>query len=127
MFNVSFTCRDFSNIEPCESDFVYFDPPYAETKKTMYSGDFSHDRFYSFCKSLQCKYAISFNGQTGDNDRFTKIPNDLYTDRIDIVAGRSFRSGYKIKDNATTKTFDSLYINYGRDCFVGRDAARRLF
>ncbi len=99
-------------------DFVYFDPPYDSTKQTMYLGGFEKDRFFDFCRSLKCKYAISYDGGVVGENASASIPNDIFKEAVAIDAMRNMRQTFKsdkYKTEITSKTlqrFEMLYLNY---------------
>jgi DNA adenine methylase len=116
--NVIFKCKSYSEINPNVDDFVYFDPPYDNTKQTMYLGGFEKDKFFDFCRSLSCKYAISYDGGVVGESASASIPSDIFKEAVAIDAMRNMRQTFKsdkYKTEITSKTlqrFEMLYLNY---------------
>jgi len=101
-------CQDYSSIQPSENDFVYMDPPYANSK-TLYNGGFDSARFFDFVRNQKCQYALSYDGISGETDSTVDIPKDLYTTHLYITSGNSsFKRIKKIDSGAIVK--ESLYI-----------------
>lgn len=113
--NVEFCTCSYENIQPQSSDdFMYLDPPYANTKG-MYYGTINYDVLYKYLKALPCKYAMSFDGRVNDSKKdstsdFTnEIPNDLYTEHIYLLSGNSsFRRTIGKSNSAVV--YESLYV-----------------
>lgn len=106
-FDVRFICQSYENIKPSENDFIYCDPPYANTD-AIYFGGINIEEIFEWLSNLSCSYAFSFNGKVKNIDMTYVIPKKLYSQHIYLKSGisRIFR---KIKDNV----FESLYIkNY---------------
>ena len=64
---VEFMACSYDEIKPKEDDFVYLDPPYANTKG-MYYGTIDYDKLWDWLINLPCKYALSFDGISGEED-----------------------------------------------------------
>ena len=106
--NVEFRCCSYSDIEPNENDFLYLDPPYANTKG-MYFGGFDNNRFLDWLRTLPCGYAFSYDGKSGDEDNTEDVPRDLFDEHIYLRSGNS--SFKRIKEVAKdAMVFESLYI-----------------
>lgn len=103
-FDVQFIRQTYEDVEPSENDFVYADPPYANTKG-MYFGGFNVEKFFEWLGKLSCKYVFSFDGKVKNIDMTYDVPGNLYSQHLYLNSGisRIFR---KIKDNV----FESLYI-----------------
>ena len=54
--NVEFIHCSYQAISPTKNDFVYLDPPYANTKG-MYYGAINYEEMWSWLRNLPCKYA----------------------------------------------------------------------
>lgn len=113
--NVEFIHQSYENIVKMvkPGDFVYMDPPYANTKG-MYFGGIDLDFFYLILETLckkNIKFALSFDGKAGDVDNTHDIPKDYYNYHIYLKSGKSsFR-----RINGTFKdvmVYESLYLNY---------------
>lgn len=101
-------CQDYSSIQPLENDFVYMDPPYANSK-SLYNGGFDSARFFDFVRNLKCQYALRYDGISGETDNTVDIPKDLYTIHLYITSGDSISKRIKkIVSGAVVK--ESLYL-----------------
>jgi len=92
-----------------EKDFVYLDPPYANTKG-MYLGNFDARRLFENLETLNnknIKWLLSYDG-----NRFpdTMIPESLYKNHYLLDSGVSSFSRIKSKDRVWIK--ESLYANF---------------
>jgi DNA adenine methylase len=104
--NVEFVCCDYKNIKPKENDFMYLDPPYADTD-SMYFGELQLEEFFTYLRELNCNYLLSFNGKRSNEDTTYDIPSDLYTKHIYMKSGNS---GFKKLQQEIDKVQESLYI-----------------
>ncbi len=86
-----------------KDDFIYFDPPYYNSK-LIYYGNFDYNKFFSYIKGLNCNYALSFDGNSRNN---IKIDNNLYTEHYYINNGNSSFSRLK---NKKININESLYL-----------------
>jgi DNA adenine methylase Dam len=72
-YNVKFICDDYRNIKPSNpNDFVFMDPPYSSVsekagQKSMYHGGINTEELIDYCNNLPCKYALTFDGDRGEN------------------------------------------------------------
>lgn len=105
--NVQFICRDFKDIKPSNNDFMYLDPPYADTD-SMYFGELELNKFFTYLRNLKCPYILSFNGKRSNKDNTYDLPNDLYNQHIYMQSGNS---GFKKLQQEIDKVQESLYIN----------------
>lgn len=106
--NVEFRCCSYSDIKPEMDDFLYLDPPYANTKG-MYFGKFDNQGFLDWLRSLPCGYAFSYDGQSGNVDHTEDVPNDLFDEHVYLRSGNS--SFKRIKEVAKDAiVFESLYV-----------------
>lgn len=109
-FNVEFICCSFEEIKPKENDFMYLDPPYANTKG-MYYGALSYDKFWDWLRNADCRYALSFDGISGDIDNTYAVPKDLYKHHEYLLSGNSSFKRTIGKSNDSI-VYESLYLNY---------------
>ena len=106
--DVRFNCNSYDNISPKCNDFIYLDPPYANTNG-MYNGDFDNDGFFKWMKELKCKFALSYDGISGETDNTYKVPSDVYDKHVYVKSGNSSFKRIKQSDNNTI-VYESLYL-----------------
>lgn len=104
--NVRFICRSYEQIKPNKNDFVYLDPPYANTD-SMYFGKLEYENFWNWIRNLKCSYILSFDGISGDTDNTYDVPKDLYDTHKYMKDGIS---GFKKLANKQEYVKESLYI-----------------
>ena len=85
---VEFMACSYDEIKPKEDDFVYLDPPYANTKG-MYYGTIDYDKLWNWLRNLPCKYALSFDGISGEEDNTWNVPKDVYSRHEYLLSGNS--------------------------------------
>lgn len=105
--NVSFVHQDYSIINAKKDDYIYLDPPYAGTTD-MYYGGIDLNKFYEWLGNQKCKYALSFDGTSGEDNYMTKIPIALYDKHIFIENGNS--TFKKVDKGKNEMVSESLYI-----------------
>ena len=106
--NVEIKMLTYRWIKPTENDFVYLDPPYANTKG-MYTSEFNNDLFFKWVKTLPCKWALSYDGKSGNEDNTFDIPKELYDEHVYLKSGNSsFKRLKKVDKDAMV--YESLYI-----------------
>jgi DNA adenine methylase len=106
--NVEIKMLTYRWIKPTENDFVYLDPPYANTKG-MYTSEFNNDLFFKWLKTLPCKWALSYDGKSGNEDNTFDIPKELYDEHVYLKSGNSsFKRLKKVDKDAMV--YESLYI-----------------
>lgn len=107
-FNVEFIYRSYEEIQTTENDFIYLDPPYANTKG-MYYGTIDYEKLWDWIRSQKCDYMLSFDGKTSSIDITYDVPNDLYSKHEYLYSGNSsFRR--VIGSSNSEYVSESLYI-----------------
>ena len=106
--NVEFIHCSYQAITPTKNDFVYLDPPYANTKG-MYYGAINYEEMWSWLRNLPCKYALSFDGISGKEDNTQEIPRDIYTRHEYLLSGNSSFKRTIGKSNDSI-VYESLYV-----------------
>lgn len=106
--NVKFKCCSFTNIKPNNDDFIYMDPPYANTKG-MYFGNFNQKALFEYIKTLNCPYILSYDGISGREDNTFDVPKELYKEHLYIKSGNSSFKRTIGKSNDSI-VYESLYI-----------------
>ena len=106
--NVKFIVSDYKDITPQENDFIYMDPPYANTKG-MYFGGIDNEKLFDYIRNLKCKFALSFDGKSGNVDNTYDVPKDIYDKHIYIKSGNS---SFKrvIGKSSDSIVYESLYL-----------------
>ena len=85
---VEFMACSYDEIKPKENDFVYLDPPYANTKG-MYYGTIDYEKLWNWLRNLPCEYALSFDGISGEEDNTWNVPKDVYSRHEYLLSGNS--------------------------------------
>ncbi len=106
--NVQFLHRSYEEIITHENDFLYLDPPYANTKG-MYYGTIDYGKLWEWLGSQKGKYMLSFDGKTTNTNSTYAVPKDLYSEHRYLESGNS--SFRRIVGKTTSEyVFESLYI-----------------
>lgn len=105
--NVKFVNQSYEVIESVEGDFIYLDPPYANTKG-IYYGVIDYEKFWGWIKSQEGKYILSFDGKREAVDNTYAVPEKLYSEHIYLKSGRS--SFKDLKHQVVEVVYESLYI-----------------
>lgn len=106
--NVEFKIMSYHWIQPSQNDFIYFDPPYANTKG-MYGQEFNNSHFFKWLKGIPCKWALSYDGKSGDKDNTYEVPTELYDEHYYLSSGNSSFKRLKETDK-NAMVYESLYI-----------------
>lgn len=107
-YDVKFINQSYLNIKPKKNDFIYLDPPYANTKG-MYYGSINLDELWNFLRNVNCNYILSFDGKTNYKDLTYEVPKDLYNNFYYIYSGQSsFRKIAKV--NEDLDVYEGLYV-----------------
>lgn len=94
-----------------KNDFFYLDPPYFNTKG-MYYGKIDYDYFFNWLRSLNCGYALSFDGMIRDKSDYTvDLNEDLYDMHRYLHSGNSSFRRLK-SDDKDNVVYESLYLKY---------------
>lgn len=106
--NVNFICQDYRNITSSTGDFLYLDPPYANSKG-MYFNNFEVEPFFGWLRNQSANYILSFDGKSGNVDNTYKVPEDLYSEHKYLLSGNSsFKRTVGISNDSIV--YESLYI-----------------
>ena len=106
--NVDFKLQEYNCVNPSENDFMYLDPPYYNTKG-MYYDRFDEENFFNWLINIKCKWVLSYNGKSGEEDNTYEVPKNLYDKHIYLKSGNSsFKRIKEIDKNAIV--FESLYM-----------------
>lgn len=106
--NVEFECCSYENIKPNKNDFIYLDPPYANTKG-MYYGRIDYDELWDWLRSVECRYALSFDGISGNINNTYEVPANVYNYHEYLLSGNS---SFKrtIGKSSDSVVYESLYV-----------------
>lgn len=106
--NVQFIHRSYDEIISNENDFLYLDPPYANTKG-MYYGVIDYEKLWNWLRSQKAAYMLSFDGKTSSIDITYDVPKDIYSNHEYLYSGNSsFRR--VIGTSSEEYVQESLYI-----------------
>lgn len=103
-----FKCISYDEIKPNENDFIYLDPPYANTKGMYYDG-FDKNGLFEYIGGLKCKWALSYDGISGKEDSTYQIPSKLYSKHVYIKSRNSSFKRIVESDNKAV-VYESLYL-----------------
>lgn len=108
--DVIFKCCSYKDINPSENDFMYLDPPYANTNG-MYFGGFDNKKFFEWLSNIKCPYALSYDGISGNEDNTFEVPMNLYDKHEYIKSGNSSFKRVIGKDN-NAMVYESIYWKF---------------
>ncbi len=128
------TSHDFRDVLAAAEteDVIYMDPPYQGTsgeRDTRYLAGLSVDDFVVTLDGLNARglrYAISYDGRTGDKSYGEPLPSYLRLTHVELEAGRSTQSTLLGREEHTV---ESLYISPALASEIGvvpQKASRRL-
>jgi DNA adenine methylase len=106
--NVQFKNISYSDITSIDGDFLYLDPPYANTKG-MYYGAIDYDNLWHWMVSQNAEYILSFDGISGEEDNTFSVPKKVYSTHEYILSGNSSFKRTIGKSNDSI-VYESLYI-----------------
>lgn len=108
--NVSFVHSSYEDVCSNQDDFLYLDPPYANTKG-MYYGALDYDKFWNWMRTQKGDYILSFDGKTTSYDMTYPVPKDIYKLHEYLKSGNSsFRRVIGI--SSTEDVDESIYLSY---------------
>ena len=87
-YNVEFIHQEYSKIQTKENDFIYLDPPYANTKG-MYYGAINYEELWNWMSEQSCDYMLSFDGKSTTEDMTYEVPDYLYSKHEYLYSGNS--------------------------------------
>lgn len=113
--DVSFVNADYSVIfnNAKKGDFLYLDPPYANTKG-MYYGSINKNSFFQniqYLNDKNVKWVLSYDGISGDIDNTYNVPPSLYMEHKYIKSGNSSFKRTIGKSNDSI-VYESVYRNF---------------
>ena len=97
-----------------EDDIVYMDPPYQGVcgdRDSRYFSGISYEEFLAALSELnvrQIRYAVSYDGRTGNKTFGNRLPESLSLTLIELEAGRSSQATLLGRDAITV---ESLYLS----------------
>lgn len=106
--NVQFICQDYQTVKTMKNDFLYLDPPYANTKG-MYFGGLDVEKFFNWLREQEGKYVLSYDGKSGEIDNTYAVPEDVYSKHEYLFSGNSSFKRTIGKSNDSI-VYESLYI-----------------
>lgn len=106
--NIIFENHSYDTILPKETDLVYCDPPYQNTKG-MYFGGFNNKEFLTWLNNLRCKWILSYDGKV--NASIVEHDAPKFKNHEYLISGNSsFRR--VIGNSKDSIVSESLYFNF---------------
>lgn len=105
--DVIFIHCDYIDIKPEKNDYVFLDPPYANTNGDIYNGTIDYNEFWLWLSNLNCNYSFTFDGKKTRINKTYDIPLNIYNKHIYLTKGNS---SFKRLQNDNDYTSESLYI-----------------
>ena len=111
---VEFKCQSYEETlcDAKTGDFIYFDPPYADSHN-RYIKDLDIQHFFAELEKLNARkvaWALSFDGSRAGTQYFSEVPKELYRRKLSLSNGNSAVS--KILNAKKEEVMESLYLNY---------------
>ena len=110
--DVIFIHCNYTDIKPKKNDYVFLDPPYANTNGDIYNGVIDYNEFWLWLSNLNCNYSFTFDGKKTRINKTYDIPLNIYNKHIYLTKGNS---SFKRLQNDNDYTSESLYIKQ-RSC-----------
>lgn len=112
--NTSFYNEDYKDFlsRVREGDFVYLDPPYANSKN-RYIQNINVEELFEVLYDLNIKgvkWALSFDGVRGDENYQYPVPLDLFTNVV-LIGNGSSKIG-QVLNGKNEIVYEALYMNY---------------
>lgn len=125
------TSHDFRDVLAAAEtdDVIYMDPPYQGTsgeRDSRYLAGLSFDDFVAALDGLNTRglrYAISYDGRTGDKAYGETLPEYLGLTHIELEAGRSSQATLLGREE---QTIESLYLSPALASAVGKIPSRLI-
>jgi DNA adenine methylase len=119
------TSHDFREVLAAAeaTDVIYMDPPYQGTsgeRDSRYLAGLSFDEFVTALDGLNSRglrYAVSYDGRTGDKSYGEPLPRYLGLTHLELEAGRSTQATLLGRED---ETVESLYLSPALAATVGR-------
>ena len=105
-----------TTVDAGKTDFVYMDPPYLGTsigRDRRYAEQMTRERLVEGLKSLRSRhirFALSYDGMTGDKEYGPALPASLGLTRLLLHAGASSQATL---NGLKADTIESLYLSPG--------------
>lgn len=111
-----FRCGDWkkTSSDACSADFVYMDPPYLGTsigRDKRYHEQLELESLIAGLESLnkrEIRFALSYDGMTGEKEYGPALPENLLLNRLLINAGQSSQATL---NGIKAETIESLYLS----------------
>ena len=113
-YNVQFVCCSYDDIPfPLNTfqkdDFIYCDPPYITEGSLYEMNKINYNDFFEWLKTISCKYVLSFDGLSGNDDNtYKEMEAEIY-DKIEYI-NSGLSSFKRITKKKLDQVYDCLYI-----------------